>query len=74
MCEPSKENIFTIKKVDIQNLEIDTKAEEEQEEVKSVDQSHQSNNDPYQVEENYELEVKTDANDKQEINEAEEDQ
>ena len=51
MCEPSKETIYTIKKIDTQNLDIDenTKVEEE---AKSVDLSHDSNNDKYQVGEN----------------------
>ena len=50
MCEPSKETIYTIKKIDTQILDIDenTKAEED---AKSVDLSHGSNNDKYQVQE-----------------------
>ena len=51
MCEPSKETIYTIKKIDTQNLDIDenTKVEED---AKSVDLSHDSNNNKYQVGEN----------------------
>ena len=53
MCEPSKETIYTIKKIDTQLLDIDenTKAEED---AKSVDLSHDSNNDKYQVQESNE--------------------